>query len=114
VLGRFSGAPPSASTPSSPGYAATNMRVLRAKGEDLAARGDIFDTAVARATLPPAAWLDLGGRLVRPGGAVWVLLAREPAPEIEGWQIETEERYVWPLTGVERRALRYRRVASRP
>lgn len=86
------------------------LRVVRAKGEDLAARGETFDTAVARATLPPVAWLDLGGRMVEPGGAVWVLLAREPAPATTtGWKIETEERYCWPLTGFERRALRYRR-----
>jgi 16S rRNA (guanine527-N7)-methyltransferase len=100
VLGHFGGAPNEEGT----------RRVIRAKGEDLAARGDVFDTAVARATLPPAAWLDLGGRLVRPEGAVWVLLAREPAPETTEWKIEKDERYLWPLTGVERRALRYRRA----
>jgi len=87
------------------------MRVIRAKGEDLASRGEVFDSAVARATLPPAAWLDLAARMVSPGGSVWVLLAREPAPATNEWKIETEERYRWPLTGVERRALRYRRVA---
>jgi 16S rRNA (guanine527-N7)-methyltransferase len=86
------------------------LRVTRAKGEDLAARGEVFDAAVARATLPPPAWLDLGARLVRPGGTVWVLLAREPAPEMAQWTIETDERYVWPLTGAERRALRFRRA----
>jgi 16S rRNA (guanine527-N7)-methyltransferase len=86
------------------------LRVIRAKGEDIVARGEVFDAAVARATLPPVEWLDLGGRMVRPGGAVWVLLAREPAPEGPGWKLETEERYIWPLTGVERRALRYRRA----
>jgi 16S rRNA (guanine527-N7)-methyltransferase len=100
VLGHLRGAPHDAGT----------LCVVRAKGEDLVARGEVFDTAVARATLPPASWLDLGGHMVRPGGAVWVLLAREPAPEIRGWKIETEERYAWPLTGVERRALRYRRA----
>jgi 16S rRNA (guanine527-N7)-methyltransferase len=85
-------------------------RVVRAKGEDVAARGEVFDAAVARATLPPAAWLDLGRRLVKPGGTVWVLLAREPAPETSDWQIATEERYTWPLTGAQRRALCYRRA----
>jgi 16S rRNA (guanine527-N7)-methyltransferase len=102
VLGHFSAVPNAAKT----------VRVVRAKGEDLAARGEVFDTAVARATLPPAAWLDLGGRMVRPGGAVWVLLAREPAPETPEWKIDTEDRYTWPLTGVERRVLRYRRAES--
>jgi 16S rRNA (guanine527-N7)-methyltransferase len=102
VLGHFGASP----RPSGP------MRVVRGKGEDLAARGELFDTAVARATLPPAIWLALGGRLVRKGGAVWVLLARDAAPETDEWRIETDERYTWPLTGVERRALRYRRSAA--
>jgi hypothetical protein len=48
--------------------------------------------------------------MVRPGGAVWVLLAREPAIETTEWKIETDERYTWPLTGAERRVLRYRRA----
>ncbi|HMI88284.1 MAG TPA: RsmG family class I SAM-dependent methyltransferase [Polyangiaceae bacterium] len=100
VLGHLATAPKRAGT----------LQVIRGKGEDLAARGEVFDSAVARATLPPSAWLDLGGRMVRPGGAVCVLLAREPAPETTDWKIETEERYTWPLTGVERRALRYRRA----
>ena len=100
VLGHFRALPNGAGT----------LRVVRGKGEDLAARGEVFDTAVARATLPPGDWLDLGGRLVRSDGAVWVLLARETAPEVEGWKIETEEQYTWPLTGVERRALSYRRA----
>jgi 16S rRNA (guanine527-N7)-methyltransferase len=102
VLGHFS-APPAG---------AGMRRVVRGKGEDLATRGEVFDTAVARATLPPAAWLELGGRMIRPGGGVWVLLAREAAPEAKEWKIETEERYTWPLTGVERRALRYRRESG--
>jgi 16S rRNA (guanine527-N7)-methyltransferase len=86
------------------------LRVVRGKGEDLAARGELFDSAVARATLPPAVWLELGARLVHPAGTIWVLLAREPVPQAKEWAIATEERYVWPLTGVERRVLRYRRV----
>ena len=84
-------------------------RVVRGKGQELVARKEVFDTAVARATLPPPEWLQLGGRLVGPSGAVWVLLAREPAPASGEWTIEMDLRYTWPLTGVERRALRYRR-----
>jgi 16S rRNA (guanine527-N7)-methyltransferase len=88
------------------------MRVHRGKGEALADQGAAFDTAIARATLPPEEWLDLGARLTRPSGAVWVLVARESAPERSGWEIVADERYTWPLTLVERRALRYRRVAA--
>jgi 16S rRNA (guanine527-N7)-methyltransferase len=102
VLGHFS----------APSVRERTLCVVRGKGEDLAARGETFDTAVARATLPPPAWLELGARMVRPEGAVWVLLAREPAPELNGWIIDADERYTWPLTRVERRALRYRRAPS--
>jgi 16S rRNA (guanine527-N7)-methyltransferase len=93
---------------------AAPRRVHRGKGEDLAVPGAAFDTAVARATLPPAEWLDLGARLTRPSGAVWVLLAREPALEASGWEIVADERYTWPLTGAERRAVRYRRTVVPP
>jgi len=102
VLGHFGPAPSQANP----------LRVVRAKGEELVARGEIFDSAVARATLPPPAWLELGGRMVKPGGAVWILLAREPEPAANDWKIETEERYTWPLTGAPRRALRYRRAQA--
>lgn len=64
-----------------------------------------FDVALARATLPPPEWLEEGARLSR--GAVWVLLAKESAPEREGYRIDEDVRYVWPCTGVERRAVRY-------
>jgi 16S rRNA (guanine527-N7)-methyltransferase len=87
-------------------------RVYRGKGEALADQGALFDTAVARATLAPAAWIELGGRLLRPSGALWVLLAREPAPDVSGWEIAADDRYTWPLTGAERRAVRYRRATS--
>jgi 16S rRNA (guanine527-N7)-methyltransferase len=85
------------------------VRVQRQKGEDAAATGGVFDVAVSRATLAPAEWLELGARLVAPHGSVWVLLAREAAPELEGWKVDHEESYRWPLTGAERRVVRYGR-----
>lgn len=85
------------------------LRVVRGKGEDLVEQGATFDGAVARATLAPPDWLELGGRLVLPGGYVWVLLAKDDAPAAEGYAIDVDERYTWPLTGVTRRAVRYRR-----
>ncbi|MCC6215921.1 MAG: class I SAM-dependent methyltransferase [Polyangiaceae bacterium] len=63
-----------------------------------------FDVAVSRATLPPPEWLREGARLAP---AVWVLLARGDAPALAGWRVAVEHEYVWPLTGVARRALRY-------
>jgi 16S rRNA (guanine527-N7)-methyltransferase len=84
----------------------TRPTVVRARGEELAARGERFDVAVSRATLAPAVWLDLGARLA-PEGAVWVLLAREAPSVKEGWNIAEDVSYRWPLTGKERRAVRF-------
>src|SRR6266545_1780127 len=75
-----------------------SLLIVRGRGEDVARQGGSFDAAVARATLPPEDWLALGARLVGPSGAVWVLLAREEPPLAEGWQIDVDERYQWPLT----------------
>jgi len=38
---------------------------------------------------------------------VWVLLARAEPPASDGRRILNDLRYVWPLTGVERRVLEY-------
>jgi 16S rRNA (guanine527-N7)-methyltransferase len=89
---------------------AARVRVLRQKGEDAAARGSSFDVAVSRATLGPLQWLELGARLVGERGSVWVMLAREGAPRMDGWVVAHEEAYRWPLTRAERRAVRYERA----
>jgi 16S rRNA (guanine527-N7)-methyltransferase len=80
--------------------------IERARGEDVLRRGERFDVALSRATLAPEKWLALGAQLA-PEGDVWVLLAREPAPEQAGRTVAADERYRWPLTGVDRRAVRY-------
>ena len=67
--------------------------------------GAAWDTAVSRATLPPPTWLREGARIAR--SAVWVLLAKEEPPTLEGWRPEADIRYEWPLTGASRRAVRY-------
>ena len=82
-----------------------DIAIERARSEKLA--GGSCDVAVSRATLPPADWLKEGARLAR--REVWVLLAREPAPEAAGWEIAKSYEYVWPLTGMMRRAVQYRR-----
>jgi 16S rRNA (guanine527-N7)-methyltransferase len=69
-----------------------------------------FDAAMARATLPPPAWLALGGRLVRPGGAVFVLLAQADEPAAAGLTHAATTEYAWPLTGAARRLSRFERV----
>jgi 16S rRNA (guanine527-N7)-methyltransferase len=89
------------------GAGLTRPAVVRARGEDLVARGERFDVALSRATLAPPAWLSLGAKLA-PGGEVWVLLAREAPPAEEGWQAVEDLHYRWPLTDKERRAVRFR------
>jgi 16S rRNA (guanine527-N7)-methyltransferase len=85
----------------------TDVAIERARGEALAGRR-AWDVAVSRATLAPAAWLDMGTSLAAPGGAVWVLLAREGPPEHPRATLEDDHRYTWPFTGAERRAVSYR------
>jgi 16S rRNA (guanine527-N7)-methyltransferase len=82
----------------------TDIELARARGEDVAAR---FEVAVARATLPPPEWLALGARLVHDGGSVWVLLAKEAPPALEGATLADDIAYAWPLRGAARRAVRY-------
>ncbi len=85
----------------------TDVRLERSKGEDAAARGERWDVAMARATLAPPAWLALGARLVGDGGSVWVLLAKEAAPEQRDAAIAEDVAYAWPHGGASRRAVRY-------
>lgn len=85
-------------------------RVERARGEDLHARGARFDAAVSRATLAPKAWLSLGAKLAL--AEVWVLLARDEPPDLATWTQAADLRYRWPLTGAERRLIRFIPTAS--
>jgi 16S rRNA (guanine527-N7)-methyltransferase len=88
----------------------SDVAVERARGEALAGRR-AWDVAVSRATVAPPAWLDLGTTLAAPGGAVWVLLARDPPPMHPRAEVASDHAYVWPLTGAERRAVSYRVVS---
>jgi 16S rRNA (guanine527-N7)-methyltransferase len=80
-----------------------DVSVERARSDEL--ESGAFDVAVSRATLAPDAWLKGGARLAR--SAVWVLLARSEPPAHSGWRLESDVAYRWPLTDVERRALRF-------
>jgi len=84
-------------------FGLSNTIVERGRSDRLPAR--TWDTAMSRATLPPREWLREGARLAR--SAVWVLLAREEAPNIEGAAVDADVRYELPLTRVPRRAVRY-------
>ncbi len=70
-----------------------------------------FDVAISRATLAPEAWLALGSRLVKPGGEVGILLAREgpPAASMQsGVELIGSIAYEWPTTHAARTLVRYR------
>jgi 16S rRNA (guanine527-N7)-methyltransferase len=52
-----------------------------------AGRSQAFDIAISRATLAPAKWLELGARLVRPGGRVFALTTADALPELRARDI---------------------------
>ena len=81
-----------------------NVTVIRCRGEDVVRQGQRFDAAVARATLPPPAWLALGHQLA-PNGSVVGLLANQAAPTLAGRVVAKKETYVWPLTQTTRSAV---------
>lgn len=85
-----------------------DVSVLRCRVEEVPVHG--FTDAISRATLPPPEWLAAGVRVATAG--VWVLLAQGEAPALAGWELGSDDSYRWPLTGVERRLLRYRLIAS--
>jgi 16S rRNA (guanine527-N7)-methyltransferase len=91
---------------------ARKVDVLRTRGDALADTKPAFDVALSRATLAPGVWAPLGARLVRPGGAVWVLLAKEDAPDVAGLERQESVEYAWPNTGARRRAVRYMRTGD--
>lgn len=82
----------------------TDVTLLRERGESLTGN---WDVAVSRATLPPAEWVPLGLRLAP---SVWLLLAKEPPPDVPGAMIAEDHAYVWPRTGAARRLVRYQRT----
>jgi 16S rRNA (guanine527-N7)-methyltransferase len=73
-----------------------------------------WNVALARATLAPAPWLGLAEQLVKRDGSAWVFLAREANPTSAAFSLAQEVPYTWPLTGAERRLVRYERVAPVP
>ena len=80
--------------------------VIRARSADLGPGA--YAVAVSRATLAPELWLPEGARLAN--RLVWVLLARGDVPQLDGWQVTGDWTYQWPLTGAERRAVRFEAV----
>jgi 16S rRNA (guanine527-N7)-methyltransferase len=85
-----------------------DVMIESARGEAIADRSSSWNVAMSRATLRPTEWLDLGTKLVAPGGSVWVFVAKRDAPRHARATMESDVAYEWPLTGVRRRALQYR------
>jgi len=79
------------------------VQVKRCRAEQVAPGQ--FECGVSRATWAPQQWLVNGSRICR--NAVWVLIAQGEVPTLPGWQADIDVEYVWPLTGVQRRALRF-------
>ncbi len=78
-----------------------DIAVHRCRSDEFSAAS--CEVAVSRATLPPPEWLVEGSRLAT--HAVWLLLAKASLPELNGRKILADLSYIWPLTGVERRAV---------
>lgn len=87
--------------------ARNDVKVERARSEELPSQG--WDLAVSRATFDPTRWREEGARLAR--RRVWVMLAQRDPPDLDGFRIARDLEYVWPLTGIERRAIAYERDA---
>jgi 16S rRNA (guanine527-N7)-methyltransferase len=86
-----------------------DVTVERSRSETLA--DGSCHVAVSRATLPPAEWLQQGARIARRD--IWVLLAREAPPALDGFEIVKSVEYRWPLTDKTRRAVCFRRRSLR-
>ena len=87
-----------------------DVRVVRGRGEDLLTAGERWDVAMSRATLAPPAWLSLGADLVRPGGTVAVLLAKEAAPDTANATRGNTVHYTLAYSGASRTLALYTRV----
>jgi 16S rRNA (guanine(527)-N(7))-methyltransferase RsmG len=86
--------------------ALTNARVVVADVATLPDRA--FDGVIARAYKPPGGLLDDAARLLRPGGVVVVLVAREDVP-IDP-RFTPEGAHAYTIEGKPRRAVRLRRL----
>lgn len=62
------------------GTTGVKVDVVAKKGHELIGGAKRWDACISRATLEPAAWLELGLELCSASGSVFVLLARQDAP----------------------------------
>jgi 16S rRNA (guanine527-N7)-methyltransferase len=90
------------------GTFASHVKIQRTRVEALA--NESFDVAVSRATLPVAEWLRQAARIAR--SQIWLLVAQAEPPGLPGWRADLDLAYRWPLTGMQRRAIRLRRASD--
>lgn len=81
--------------------------VKRARSEELERKS--FDVAISRATLSPQEWLDEGAALAKDDGEIWVLLAKEEAPNRPDLREIERHSYTWPNAGHARTLVKYAR-----
>jgi 16S rRNA (guanine527-N7)-methyltransferase len=86
-----------------------DISIERVRGERLIGRG-VWDVAISRATMAPAAWIDLGAALTGITPSVWVLLGSGEGPAHATLRPAERLVYAWPLTGAPRTAVRYERA----
>jgi 16S rRNA (guanine527-N7)-methyltransferase len=86
------------------GTLGSEAKVVRGRVEDFPERA--ASIAISRATLSPDAWLAAGARVAT--DEVWVLLAREPPPTLQGWARCRDLAFDWPLTNKLRRIAAFR------
>jgi len=80
--------------------------VFQGRDEELEPRA--WDGAVAQAVWPAGEWIPRGLKIVRPGGAVYIL-SSEPPPAVEGAKEEERVELIRPMDGARRFACRLRR-----
>ena len=83
-----------------------DVAIERVRGGALRGRR-AWDVALSRATLPPAAWLDLAVTLTASSGTAWLFLAKESPPVHPRARLAEVIPYSWPLTGAARTLARY-------
>lgn len=83
----------------------SNVSVVHGRAEDLPQAS--FDGVISRAFAAPDVFLALGRHLLVPRGVAVVLLAREPAPLVEG--LEQEATGAYEVEGKSRRWVLYRK-----
>lgn len=93
---------------------ASNLKVERARVQDLPLPDPLFEAAVSRAVFPPRRWLSMAVDLVRPGGAVFLMLGPDQPPRPPPALRAVTTRSYRPAGGVATRRLVYYEKTQAP